>query len=693
MRRLAFWVSAGERRAADLFWADLVGRPASVAEEASPGLRGAPAVLVAPQRPPRTYPGALIRQDGIDVFQQNDIPGGNDIRGAGISFVIHRCSIGGNLDTEFAARYPATRAAGLIRGSFHYYLHSGAVGGNVQGNRVVVAVKRLGPGDLAPSLDFEEKAVASGSAEPGTAAVWRTELEAFLDTVETRLGRTPLIYTRRTAWEAHLDKQDFRAADFAHFGDYPLWVLHYDVRFVARDLTVTNAGIETTVHVNFNPDLDPQRADFAAGAVGTQVFNLAKEEFRRQAWAAGDRLYARRRDINPPANTIPRPWANWSLFQYVPFTPGVMRPQGFPRDFKIDFNVTRGGVYFLRGLADLGHTAPHLVGNQHCIAYTEPNGELRLIEYVSGSWVDQNVARDMPWVAGAGAPPLAVGDPAATAIGNEEVIVYRSAGDRVHAITRNIAGRDSSWRAAEIAPGVAAFGDPFVLTFQNQIHVVYWAESGAQVHATRVNGVWQAESLADRAGGADTPVRISGSGIAYVLQNAVHVICRSRDAGHLFDFAPGGAAPQDLTATSHGPDGQTPVATYRPATYTRTGQAPRIVFRALRGHIWHIERDTLTARDLSAAAAPAPTAAGSPTAVAASTVHILYRGIDGAIHDIFDDRGAWRWRRVCPDAVAASDPRAYVDERGHAAATFRTVGGPIHLARFVNGVWTCEDAT
>ena len=281
-----------------------------------------------------------------------------EIRGAGISFVIHRCSIGRDPDTEFVARYRATRAAGLIRGSFHYYLHRDGVGGDVQGNRAVAAVQRLGPGDLAPSLDFEEAAVATGSHEPATAAAWRTELEAFLDTVETKLGRTPLIYTRRTAWEAHVNRAGFRAADFAHFGDYPLWVLYYNVRFHARDLTVTVAGVETTVNVNFNADHDPKRGDFAAGPVGTQLFNLAKQEFRRQAWDAGDRLYAQRHAINPPANTIPRPWANWSLFQYVPFTPGVMRAQGFPRDFKIDFNVTRGGVYFLRGWRT-SDSAPH----------------------------------------------------------------------------------------------------------------------------------------------------------------------------------------------------------------------------------------------------------------------------------------------------------------------------------------------
>jgi GH25 family lysozyme M1 (1,4-beta-N-acetylmuramidase) len=711
-RRGFVFTTTRERRAADLFWADLLGMPSrSVAGEAedradsasasmpevSPQLAGgAPAVGPAPHRRRPSYPAALIRQDGIDVYQENDVPSAADIRAAGISFVIHRCSIGGNLDTRFSTRYASTRAGGLIRGSYHYYLHRDGVGGDVQGNRVVAAVQRLGPGDLAPSLDFEEAAVATGSQEPATAAAWRTELEAFLDTVEATLGRTPLIYTRRSAWNSHVGgKPDYRAADFSHFGGYPLWVLNYAIAFHPQVLTWTDAaGNQTSVTVNFNADRPPKRTDavFPAGVVGDRLFDLAKTEYRRQAWAEGDRLYARRQTINPPAASIPGPWTNWSFFQYLPFTPGSMRAHGFTRDYKVDFNVTRGGIYFLRGLADLGHTAPHLVGSQPCIAYTEPTGEIHLLEYVSGSWVDQEIARDMPLAPDATALPPAIGDPSAAALGNEEVIVYRSAAGRVHALTRNITGTDTAWHATDIGRGAAAFGDPFVLTFRNAIHVIYWDDSNTQVHVSRVNGTWQAESLADRPAGAATPSRIAGSGVAYPYQDTLHVVSRSRDAGHLFDFVtPPAGPPQDLTAASHGADGQTPAATYRPATYARPRQAPRIVFRALRGHIWEIERDTLVARDLSAAAA-APTAAGSPTAVATDTAHVLYRGIDGSVHEIYDDRGTWRTRRVCADATAASDPAAYVDERGHAAATFRTVNGPIRIVRLVGGQWTCEDA-
>ena len=414
------------------------------------------------------------------------------------------------------------------------------------------------------------------------------------------------------------------------------------------------------------------------------------------AWAGGELLYNRRQTANPPTsgvhNEVPAPWGSkWFLYQYTQRTPSSMRRHGFTTDVNVDFSVINGGIHVLRGGADLGHTAPHLVGNLNCIVYGEPDGKVHLLEFLSGRWVD-DIANNIPANI-SGTLPLAFGDPTAAGLGNEQVIAYRSVDGSVHALTRNIAGAGTSWQVVDITgiSGINAFGDPCLLVFQNAIHLVYWGENDTQVHVSRVNGQWQAESFADQAAG-NAPSRISGSAASYVHQNAFHVVSRSRDAGDLFDFTAPNAAPQDLTAASHDANGhKPPAATYRPATYTRRGQAPRIVFRAVRGHIWQIERDTLNATDLSAAA-HAPNAAGSPTAVATDTAHILYRGVDGRINEIFDDGGTWRTRQVCT-ATAASDPTAYAGDGGSASATFRKLNGGIHIARFVNGAWTCEDAT
>jgi GH25 family lysozyme M1 (1,4-beta-N-acetylmuramidase) len=392
---------------------------------------------------------------------------------------------------------------------------------------------------------------------------------------------------------------------------------------------------------------------------------------------------------------LPAGWAKWYFWQWHWEQSTSPMPTPFAASDKgVDLNRFNGAIYQLRGMADLGHTAPHLVGNQECIAYSQPDGRLHLLGYVAGSWVDRDVFSEIPWPNIIGTLPLAAGDPAAVALGNEQVIVYRSVSGGIHALTRTLSAPNSNWHAVDITGGGGkAIDDPFVLVFENNVHVIHWDQFNAQVHVMRVNGVWRAESIVDRVT-PNTPSQISGSATAYKYRNVFHVVSRSRRDGHLFDFTtPLGSAPsQDLTAASHGPGGITPpAATYRPATYTAAGKAPQIIFRAVRGDIWQIERDTLLAVNLSQDAGHAPPAAGSPTAIVTDQAHVFYRTMDGTIIDIFDDAGVWRRRTACSDAAA--DPTAFVDSRGHAAVSFRANDGAIRIARFVNGAWKCENTT
>lgn len=398
--------------------------------------------------------------------------------------------------------------------------------------------------------------------------------------------------------------------------------------------------------------------------------------------------------VNPGEPPLPAGWTKWRFWQWhFENSASPMPPPFAPSDRGVDLDRFNGTLYQLRGMADLGHTAPHLVGNQECIAYTETDGRIHLLEYVAGSWRDQDLFR-APFAHIIGTLPLAAGDPAAVALGNEQVIVYRSTNHGVHALTRILTDPEPQWHAVDITGGGGqAIGDPFVLLFENNVHVIYWDQFNDQVHVMRVKGVWQAESFMDRVV-PNTPSQISGSATAYPHQNVLHSVSRSRTEGHLMDFAApaGNAAPQDLTAAARGPGGVTPPgAAYRPATYTAAGKASRIVFRAVRGDIWQIERDTLIAKNLSLEAGHAPPAAGSPTAVFKDRAHVFYRTLDGTIIDMFDDAGVWRRRNVC--AGAAADPTAFIDHRGRAAVTFRAANGSIGVARFINGAWKCEEAT
>ena len=73
------------------------------------------------------------------------------------------------------------------------------------------------------------------------------------------------------------------------------------------------------------------------------------------------RRQARRQKKGAPARL-------WGIDPYI--EPGTERFDG------IDYDAFNGSIYGLRGLADLGHTAPHVAGNRESIAYTAPDGNL-----------------------------------------------------------------------------------------------------------------------------------------------------------------------------------------------------------------------------------------------------------------------------------------------------------------------------
>jgi hypothetical protein len=374
------------------------------------------------------------------------------------------------------------------------------------------------------------------------------------------------------------------------------------------------------------------------------------------------------------------------LFQYSPFTPGVLLNHHPFAESAIDFNVSRRGLHALRGLADLGRTAPHVAGNLSCIAHAEADGSLHLLELLAGSWHDSNVLASAP-----GAPPAA-GDPAAIALGNEQIIAYRARDSHVFILTCRRG--DAAWNVSNVASG--AVDDPCIAVTGSDVHIVFRDHNDRQAHLVRTAGNWQADDLAIASGAPAA----SGSAIAYQHTNDLHIVSRAGTDGHLIDLyrINGITRHDDITATAHDADGRSPPpATYRPATFARPNEAPRIVFRARRGAIWLVQRDTLRAHDLAAAAvnagtgtAGAPRAAGSPTAIATDTMRVFYRAVDGKIIEISDNRTTVSWREVC--IGAAADPVAFADAEGP-KVTFRADDGSIRVARLANGAWVSESAT
>ena len=625
------------------------GKPGSTIQSTTPGGEllvalasngGAAAGSAAPATPTPAAPPKPVKDRplGFDISQAN----GDKTEGltefvalktAGKVFGIAKLAQA-VMDTTFDTRYPLIRDAGMIRGSYDFFA---PIDVDAQIQFVVDHVKRLTPGDLAPALDLEDQSgtldvkYKYSSGSDGRKALFK-DVTKWLDQVETRLGRAPIVYTG-VIW-----REQFTAALFPtlpNMSAWPLWTAH------------------------------PIRTEMDDTATGEVLHGWSDYTF----WQYGEDKRGAKKKKEPDTK-------QWGIDPY--FEPGTERFDG------IDYDAFNGSIFGLRGLADLCHTAPHVAGGKESIAYTTPNGKLHLVELAGGSWQDRDLTNSMPADAN--------GDPSATATDTEQVILYRTAGGAIVALTRSLTGVNSPWTADTIATD--AIDDPFLMHAQQDLHGVYWDKFNQQIHLFRSSGgTWQHELAGDPTVLPPAP-DAAGSAVAYLYQNAFHIASRAGLDGHLFDLfnANGGRPYEDFTSTaSDSGGGSPPAATYRPAVYkpSAAGAAPRVVFRAVRGAIWQVERDTLKATNLTAAAS-APMAAGSPSVVVSDRCHILYRGTDHTLNEIYDDAGTWRTRAVCAGAVA--DPTAYVDRNGNAAASFFSDGG-IRVARFVNGAWACENVT
>lgn len=155
---------------------------------------------------------------GIDVsrFQAKvDWPA---VAAAGRAFAYIKATEGATYrDPKFAAHWAGAKAAGMLRGAYHFFRPAKPAAAQVENFCSLVGA--LASGDLPPMLDLEET--------PGEHDEWTTipkpdrrplALE-WLHAVEERLGRRPIVYTRRGFIST--------LGGAGGLAQYPLWVAHY----------------------------------------------------------------------------------------------------------------------------------------------------------------------------------------------------------------------------------------------------------------------------------------------------------------------------------------------------------------------------------------------------------------------------------------------------------------------------------
>ena len=113
-----------------------------------------------------------------------------------------------NTDAFFRRNWRKSKAAGIIRGAYHFFIAS--KDGKTQAKNFTKHVN-IESGDLPPVLDVEQAYGAS-------ATQLRKEVKAWLDAVESFYQVKPIIYTNVDFYETYLQ---------GYFDDYPLWVAHY----------------------------------------------------------------------------------------------------------------------------------------------------------------------------------------------------------------------------------------------------------------------------------------------------------------------------------------------------------------------------------------------------------------------------------------------------------------------------------
>jgi lysozyme len=155
-----------------------------------------------------TFP---VNAKGIDVSHFSGTVDWQKVKVAGYAFAFAKVTEGNDFkDPMFDTNWPAMKAAGIIRGAYHFYVTEDEP--DTQAAFFIQNLKLL-EGDFAPVVDIE---VLGDNTETGLV----DRLKSFLSTVETHFGIKPIIYTGLNFWDENMNNQ---------FSSYPLWIAEYGV--------------------------------------------------------------------------------------------------------------------------------------------------------------------------------------------------------------------------------------------------------------------------------------------------------------------------------------------------------------------------------------------------------------------------------------------------------------------------------
>jgi len=286
----------------------------------------------------------------------------------------------------------------------------------------------------------------------------------------------------------------------------------------------------------------------------------------------------------------------------------------------------------------------------------------------SGGWS----VNDLSAATGA---PAAAGDPDGftfTANGTSGMhVVYRGADDDIHELYwQNGAWGVNDLTAATNAP--AAAGDPngFVFTANETsgMHVVYRGADDDIHELYWQNGAWGVNNLTAATNAPAAAGDPNGFTFAANGTSGMHVVYRGVDNDiHELYWQDGAWGVNDLTAATGAP-----AAAGDPNGFTFTANGTsgmHVIYRGADNDIHELywQDGAWGVNDLTAAT-NATAAAGDPNGYAfaangTSGMHVVYRGVDNDVHELYWQDGAWGINDLTATTgapAAAGDPNGYV---------------------------------
>lgn len=159
---------------------------------------------------------------GIDVSYWDAGIDWPKVRATGQRFVFVKATEGDFYsDQTFGANWSGAKAAGLLRGAYHFFRAN--VDGKKQATRFIDYVKSVNDdGELPPVLDLETHDGQKKDKIIERAKIW-------LDLVEAAFGKKPIIYSGQYFLQDYFTEAGGGPPVWAK--DYPLWLAQYPINY------------------------------------------------------------------------------------------------------------------------------------------------------------------------------------------------------------------------------------------------------------------------------------------------------------------------------------------------------------------------------------------------------------------------------------------------------------------------------